>query len=90
MLLFQFLELIVDDFSQWPTDILLCIFIDQSTYQSVEKVAAFSYGNGIPLQVLTRFVTLANPHWRHIFLATIYPLPHVEGRSRFNTSRPVL
>ena len=77
MLLLQFLELIVDDFMQWPSDILLAIFIDTPCYQSVERIAAYAYGNGVPLRVLKRFVTLANPHWRHISSLQLYTHYHM-------------
>ena len=77
MLLLQFLELIVDHFNRWPTDILLAIFVDPPCHQSVERIAAFAYGNGIPLRVLTRFVTLVNPQWRHIHSLQLYTHYHM-------------
>ena len=40
-------------------------------------IAAFSYGNGIPLRLLTRFVTLCNPLWTHNSSLQLYTLYHL-------------
>jgi len=77
MLLLQFLELIINDFNLWPTNVLLAIFVDQLTDQSIETIAAFSYGNGIPLRLLTRFVTLCNRLWTHNSSLQLYTLYHL-------------
>ena len=77
MLLLQLLELIVGDFNEWPTDVLRDIFIESPNHLSVGRIAAFGYGNGIPLRILTRFVALANPHWRHINSLQLYTQYHM-------------
>ena len=77
MLLLQLLELIVGDFNEWPTDILRDIFIETPYHLSVGRIAAFGYGNGVPLRILTRFVAMANPHWRHIHSLQLYTQYHM-------------
>ena len=77
LLLLQFFELIVEYLCQWPTSILLSMFIEQPTFQSVEKISAFSYGNGIPLRVLTRFLNLSNPLWTHLNSLQLHKFYHM-------------
>ena len=70
LLLLQFLE--------------LSMFVEQPTFHSVEKIAAFSYGNGIPLRVLTRFLNLSNPlrtHINSLQLHTFYHMWRIEEDS---------
>ena len=76
-MLLQFLELLIDDFEAWPTDILLATFVAQPSFHSVERIAAFSYGNGIPLRLLTRFVSLCNREWDHNSYLQLYSLYHM-------------
>ena len=77
ILVLQFRELIVDDLCQWPTSIHLSMFVEQPTFHSVEKIAAFSYGNGIPLRVLTRFLNLSNPLWTHLNSLQLHTFYHI-------------
>ena len=77
MFLLPFLELIVGDFDTWPTDVLRDVFVEVPNHLSVGRIAAFGFGNGVPLRLLTRFAALANPHWRHINSLQIYTQYHM-------------
>jgi len=77
LLLLQFLELIVDDLCQRSTSILLSMFVEQPTFHSIEKIAAFSYGNAIPLRVRTRLLNLSNPLWTHLNSLQLHTFYHM-------------
>ena len=44
-------EDILGDVDTWPTYIIFNIFVEVPDPSSVKKVAAFIYGNGVPLDV---------------------------------------
>ena len=76
MFILQFLELIVDDFNFWPTEVLLDIFIRVPTFQAIERVASFAYGNGVPLRILSRFLRLCGQDWSENSFTHLYSLYH--------------
>ena len=77
MFLLQLLDLIADDFTVWPTDVIFDIFINPPTIQTIERIASFAYGNGIPLQVLSRFLRLTNLEWSDESFSHLYALYHM-------------
>ena len=77
MFLFQLLELLVDDFNVWPTDVLFDIFINPPTIEAIERIASFAYGNGIPLRLLTHFLRLCNLEWSEVSFSHLYALYHM-------------
>ena len=74
MFLLLFIETLVGDFGLWPSDVLSAIFLDPPTHQSVRKVAAFFYGNGVPLRVANHLSPLCNPIWNHHTTIELYTL----------------
>jgi len=77
MFIIQFLELLVDDFNFWPSDVLLDIFVRVPSFQAVERIASIAYGNGVPLRILSRFLHLVNPDWGESSSIHLYSLYHM-------------
>jgi hypothetical protein len=58
MFLAQYLVSVVGVFESWPTSILRAIFVEEPTNSNVRKVAAFFYGNGLPVHIAEQFYVL--------------------------------
>jgi hypothetical protein len=41
------LEALLGGFEEWPSKILLLLFIEAPIYRNIRMVAAFFYGNGV-------------------------------------------
>jgi hypothetical protein len=74
MLLITFLEFCVGEIDLWPAYIIDLLFVKDYTPQNICKVAAFLYGNGVPLKVASRLYTLCNPS-----RASTHIIPYVMG-----------
>ena len=77
MFLLQFLELIVEDFNFWPTDVLIDILIRVLTNETIERVASFAYGNGVPLRLLSRFLRLCGRDRSEVSFTHLFSLYHM-------------
>jgi len=47
----QAVEDILGNVESWPTYVIYNIFVEEPCPESIKKVAAFMYGNGVPLDV---------------------------------------
>jgi hypothetical protein len=60
MFLPEYVVSIIGGFESWPTAILRLLFVEDSTRSNVRKMAAFFYGNGLPVHVAVLFYILCN------------------------------
>jgi hypothetical protein len=60
MFLAQYVVSVVGVFESWPTAILHTIFVEEPTSFNVRKVAAFFYGNGLPVHIAVQFYVQCN------------------------------
>jgi hypothetical protein len=56
----QYVVSIIGVFESWPNSILRTIFVDEPTRTKVRTVAAFFYGNGLPVHIAVQFYVLCN------------------------------
>jgi hypothetical protein len=60
MFLPQFVESVIGGFEAWPTWIIRLLFVEDPTRSNVRKMAAFFYGNGLPVHIAVHFYILCN------------------------------
>jgi hypothetical protein len=60
MSLFGFLEEKLGTVAAWPTHVLRIIFVEESNTLTITAVAAFFYGNSIPLDAALSFYRICN------------------------------
>ena len=58
--LLQFLEYSIAEFTLWPTYILELLLLKDGTPKNMIKIAAFFYGHGIPLSIVSRVYAFCN------------------------------
>jgi hypothetical protein len=58
--LLKALESFLGDIDQWPSTVLSSLFIDAPNLSNINRVAAFFYGNDVPLYVASYFYDLCN------------------------------
>ena len=88
MHLLLFIEILVGDFGLWPSSVLSGLFLDLPSKSSVKHVAAFLYGNGVPLWVAKKLCALCNPFWNdhaNTDMNVLYHLWHAGVDERHRT-----
>jgi len=58
--LLQFLEYSIAEFTLWPTYILELLLLKDGTPENMVKIAAFFFGHGIPLSIVSRLYAFCN------------------------------
>jgi hypothetical protein len=69
-------ENVLGGFASWPTSIIRLLLVEEPTIANVRRVAAFFYGNGLPVHVAARFYNLYNGKhpFFHLANAELYTL----------------
>ena len=60
----QAVEDLLGDVGSWPTYVMYNIFVEVPSPSSVKKVAAFMYGNGVPIDIAVECFNACNGQLR--------------------------